>query len=130
MSKVFSLAVPRTGRHLPGLMEAGYLLAGLLAGRLFAQSPLGLAGLVLLGMLLAWLLVQRAAPGRRQLAGVLYFCAGVAACSAKLAEIIGIYQQGQPYLALRELPELFICVVLPPFMAMTLVMLVHLVLND
>lgn len=114
----------------PVLLETGFLSLGLLGGWFFAQSAAGLAGLVPLSMGLAWVLVRFAPSGRRQFSAAFCFCSGIAACSAKLAEIVGFYMQGQRSLALSEIPELFICVVLPPLIAMILVMLVHLVLTD
>ena len=125
-----SVELPSGLPALPLLLESGCLTLGLLGGWLFAQSAAGLAGLVPLGMSLAWLLVRFVPSGRRQFSATLCFCSGITACSAKLAEILGFYMQGQRSLALSEIPELFLCVVLPPLIAMILVMLVHLVLND
>ncbi|PWU26204.1 hypothetical protein DK254_26775 [Pseudomonas sp. RW407] len=78
----------------------------------------------------AWLLVRFVPSGHRQFSATLCFCGGVTACSAKLTEILGFYMEGQCSLAFSEIPELLLCVVLPPVVAMILVMLVHLVLND
>ncbi|EJU9614681.1 MULTISPECIES: hypothetical protein [Pseudomonas] len=103
---------------------------GLLGGWFFARSATGLVGLVPLSMGLAWVLVRFVLSGRRQFSSALCFCGGIAACSVKLAEIISFYMHGQRSLALSEIPELFICVVLPPLIALILVMLVNLVLND
>ncbi|MCP1645650.1 putative membrane protein YhdT [Pseudomonas citronellolis] len=114
----------------PLRLEASCLSLGLLGGWLFAQSAAGLVGLVPLSIGLAWALVRLAISAYRQCSAALCFCGGIAACSSKLAEIVSFYTQGQRSLAFSEIPELFICVVLPPLIAMILVLLVNLVLND
>lgn len=109
---------------------AGCLSLGLLGGWLFAQSVVGLAGLVPLSMGLGWGLVRLTPSNPQQFLAALWFCGGIAASSAKFSEIVDFYMQGLRSLAVSEMPELFICVVLPPLIAMILVKLVYLVLND
>lgn len=79
---------------------------------------------------LGWGLVRLTPSSPQQLLAALWFCGGIAANSAKFSEIVDFYMQGLRSLAVSELPELFICVVLPPLIVMILVKLVYLVLND
>ncbi|KSQ21677.1 hypothetical protein APB26_32360 [Pseudomonas aeruginosa] len=115
---------------LPLNLLTGCLSLGLLGGWLFAQSVAGLAALVPLSGGLAWALVRLSENSHRQFSAALWFCGGIAVSSAKFSEIVGFYLQGLRALAVSEIPELLICVVLPPFIAMIVVKLAYLVLSD
>lgn len=79
---------------------------------------------------LAWALVRLSENSHRQFSAALWFCGGIAASSAKFSEIVGFYKQGLRSLAVSEIPELLICVVLPPLIAMIVVKLAYLVLSE
>jgi len=114
----------------PWLLLAGSLSLGVVAGRLFAHSIAGLFGLVPLSMGFAWLLPRICPDNSRQLGSALCYSSGVVLSSAKFAEILELIRHGQHTVALRELPELFICVALPILIAFASVALVRLVFGE
>lgn len=123
-------AVLQAAENGPWLVLVGSSFLGTAAGQLFAHSVSGLMGLVPLSLGFAWLLLRNGPYNFLQLSSALCYSSGVVLCSAKFAEILEFIRHGQHTVALRELPELFICVVLPVIVAFATVALIRLVLGE